>query len=77
MIYFAGKVELSKCLPAGYEPKVLFTWEIQAVGINLDVTDKSRLYIPPGLLQGGEVSEYGGVYRVKCGYIRVMLWLQR
>jgi hypothetical protein len=56
LIYLAGKVKLSDCLPSGYKPKVLFSWEIQAVGIDLGVTDKSRLYIPPGTLQGGKVS---------------------
>ncbi|XP_028409898.1 uncharacterized protein LOC114532567 [Dendronephthya gigantea] len=52
-IILQANVKLSSCLPKDYQPKVLFSWEIQAVGVNLEVSDKSRLNIKKGTLKGG------------------------
>ena len=57
LFFISAKVKLSSCLPEGYQPKVLFSWEIQAVGINLEVADKSRLTIKRGKLKGGKVCD--------------------
>ncbi|XP_032231194.2 uncharacterized protein LOC5506859 isoform X1 [Nematostella vectensis] len=49
-----AKAVLSPCLDPSVAASVLFSWEIDAVGIDLGVTDKPRLRIKQATLEGGK-----------------------
>ena len=58
LLSIVGRIKLSPCLSPGYKPKVLFLWEIQAVGIDLGVVNQPRLRIAPRALPGGKVRTF-------------------
>ena len=58
----SARVRLSPCLDRNaVAAKVLYSWEIDAVGVDIGRTDKPRLRIKKGTLEGGKVSVFSQV----------------